>query len=227
MCGNNATMNHSWCCCSAMSKLTISKRILILWLNSHTICIGFCFISFSSVIHCDSNLGFLNSLINTVLTCTRVLAYLLEYFINQFNALSLNVVVNYAILISLFWTYMTFHIASHKNQCCSGSSNPVPLNIGSLISSSIMFLWVGCVYWTEGFPWLLGGVWLLLPLCNGTVGFPCFPRVLCSVVGLTGISPTSSPLVMGGLHLALLLLLGRCSRECSSRSTLYLFPPHR
>ena len=31
-------------------------------------------------------------------------------------------------------------MASHKNQCCSGSSNPVPLNVGNFISFPILFL---------------------------------------------------------------------------------------
>ena len=36
------------------------------------------------------------------------------------------------------------HTASHRNQCCSGSSAPVPLKIGSFISSPILFLRGGC-----------------------------------------------------------------------------------
>ena len=37
-------------------------------------------------------------------------------------------------------------MASHKNQCCSGSSAPVPLKVGSLMSSPILFLCGGCCF---------------------------------------------------------------------------------
>ena len=42
--------------------------------------------------------------------------------------------------------FFTFHTASHRNQNCSGSYDPVPLKIGSLMSST---------RWAMGF---LGGL---------------------------------------------------------------------
>src|SRR5271156_10189 len=96
--------------------------------------------SLSSVIHCDSDLGFLNSFIIAVLTSVSVLLWPAVYFIYQVKALSLNVVANWTSLMLSSWICFMVHMASHRNQCCSGSSAPVPLKIGNFMSSPILFL---------------------------------------------------------------------------------------
>ena len=42
----------------------------------------------------------------------------------------------YAVRTSRSVIFFVFHTASHKNQNCSGSSNHVPLKMGSLMSST-------------------------------------------------------------------------------------------
>ena len=143
MWGNSATTNHSWCCCGGNSKFTCLGNVLNLWSKSHTDSCCIYLISFNSVIHCDSNLSFLNSFFSSSLISWIVLGYcaLVENFINQVRALSLKVVVNCTLLISSFYTCLIFHTASQRKKCCSGSSAPMPRKIGSLISSPI----VGCI----------------------------------------------------------------------------------
>ena len=51
MWGSSIAMNHSWCCCGAMLKLTWPNRVLKFWSNSHIVSVDYCFISFGSVIH--------------------------------------------------------------------------------------------------------------------------------------------------------------------------------
>ena len=105
--------------------------------------------------HCDSDLGFLKYLIMAVLTCTSVLGIAEVYFIYHVKAHSLSVVTNYTILIFSSWSPLMVHTASNKNQCCSWCSSPVPLKVGSFISSPILFLRGGCLF-TVLLP--LGGV---------------------------------------------------------------------
>jgi len=98
MWGNNATMNDILCCCEEILKFSLSMNVLNLWSKAHTIALGLCFIYFNSVIHCDSDLGFLNSNINTILISSRVLMWPAGTvgwnFMYQTKALSLNVVAN-------------------------------------------------------------------------------------------------------------------------------------
>ena len=144
MWGSSAAINHSLCCSGANSKLTWSIRALNFWSKSHTDSDGSCLMSLSSVIHCDSDLGFLKSFIMAILTWTSVLGTAEVYFIYHVKARSLSVVTNYTSLILSSWIALMVHTASHRNQCCSGSSAPVPFNIGSFISSPILFLCGGC-----------------------------------------------------------------------------------
>ena len=67
------------------------------------------------------------------------------------------------------------HMASHKNQCCSRSSAPVPLKVGSFMSSPILVL--------------RGGFWfvVLLPLDGVDVGGV---KVVCTVCELLDGVPT-------------------------------------
>ena len=55
---------------------------------------------------------------------------------NLVKARSRKEVMSYAVLTSRSIIFFVFHTASHKNQNCSGSSDPVPLKMGSLISSA-------------------------------------------------------------------------------------------
>ena len=85
---------------------------------------------------CDSDLGFLNSLVMAALISSKVGVYILENFMNQFKSRSRKEVMSCAVLTSRSVMFFAFHTASHKNQNCSGSSDPVPLKMGSLISSA-------------------------------------------------------------------------------------------
>ena len=55
---------------------------------------------------------------------------------NQVKARSRKEVMSCAVLTSRSVMLFAFQTASHKNQNCSGSSDPVPLKMGSLISSA-------------------------------------------------------------------------------------------
>ena len=55
---------------------------------------------------------------------------------NQVKARSRKEVMSCAALTSGSVIFFAFHIASHKNQNYYGSSNPMPLNMGSLMSST-------------------------------------------------------------------------------------------
>ena len=142
---NNAAINHSWCCCAGNSKWTCPSSVLNLWSKSHTDSCGICFISFSSVMHCDSDLGFLNSFFNSFLISWMVFGcyVIVENFINHVRDLSLNVVATCTFLISSLCTYLMFHTTSHRKKCWSGSSAPMPRKIGNFISSPIMLLCKG------------------------------------------------------------------------------------
>ena len=78
--------------------------------------------SLSYVMHCDSDLGFLNYLIMEVLICTSVLGTAEVYFIYHVKVHSLSVVTNCTSLILSSWIPLMVRTASHRNQCCSGSS---------------------------------------------------------------------------------------------------------
>ena len=55
---------------------------------------------------------------------------------NQVRDQSLKEVMSCALLSARSVMFLAFHIASHKNQNCSGFSDLDPLKTGSLISSS-------------------------------------------------------------------------------------------
>ena len=55
---------------------------------------------------------------------------------NQVKARSLKEVMSCALLTAGSVIFLAFHTTSHKNKNCSGSSDLVPLKIGSLISSA-------------------------------------------------------------------------------------------
>ena len=55
---------------------------------------------------------------------------------NQVKSRSRKEVMSCAVLTSRSVIFFAFHTASHKNQNCSGSSDPMPLKMDSLISSA-------------------------------------------------------------------------------------------
>ena len=129
-------MNHSLFYSSGIWKVNQLVKVLNLWSNSQTGLANIFLISFSSVIHCDSDLGFLNSVINAFLIWFSGLGCECPWtsFMYQLSARSLRVVLNWVLLTASLVTFLIFHTASHRNQCWSGSSDPSPLKIGSLIS---------------------------------------------------------------------------------------------
>ena len=115
-------------------NVTWSINTLNRWSKSKLDSPTLCLISFSSIIHYDSDLGFLNSLKRATWISPRVLALPSKNFMYQFNARSLKVVTIWLAFMSESVTFLTLHTTSHKNQCCWGSSDPVPWNNESLIS---------------------------------------------------------------------------------------------
>ena len=72
ICGNSAAINHSLCCTSDIWKLTLAIKVVNLWSTSHTDSTNDYLISFSYVIHCDSDFSFLNSSVNPNLISANV-----------------------------------------------------------------------------------------------------------------------------------------------------------
>jgi hypothetical protein len=89
-------MNHSLFCLSEIGKLNRPVKVLNLRSKSQTGSATLCLIHFSSVMHCDSELGFLNSALNVVLISFNGLGYIvpLTNFMYQLSARSLKVVLN-------------------------------------------------------------------------------------------------------------------------------------
>jgi len=116
MCGKRASMNHYLFYSSRIWKVNRPVKGLNLWSNSQTGSTTFSLISFSSIIHWDSNLHFLNSAINVFLISPNVLGYASPWtsFMYQLSAWSLRVVLKWVILISLSVTYLIFHTTSHR-----------------------------------------------------------------------------------------------------------------
>ena len=110
ICSTNATMNHSLCCTSLIPKLDFSIIILNRWSKSQTDSFGYFFISFSSMIYCDLDLGFLNSSINPFLIFARVFCCgTMGTYINfmyQSNVWPRKVVTNWPFFISSFKTFL-------------------------------------------------------------------------------------------------------------------------
>ena len=101
MCGKREIMNHSLLFSSWIWKLKWPIKVLNLWSNSHTGSTILCLISFISVMHYDSNLGFLNSTISEVLMVFNGLGVSpWTNFMYHLSAWSLRVVLNWAHLTS-------------------------------------------------------------------------------------------------------------------------------
>jgi hypothetical protein len=96
MCGKSAMMNHSFFYSSGIWKVNRPIRVLNLWSNSQTSSTTFCLIAFSSVIHCDFDLGFLNSEISEFLISFKGLGCASPWisFMYQLSVRSLSVVLN-------------------------------------------------------------------------------------------------------------------------------------
>jgi hypothetical protein len=97
ICGNRVVRNHSLFFSFGILKVNLPIRVLNLWLNFQTSLATFFLISFSSVIHCDSKLGFLNCAISAFLISFNVLGYTSSWtsFMYHPNVQSLNVVISW------------------------------------------------------------------------------------------------------------------------------------
>ena len=65
ICGNKETINYSLCYTSDIWKLTLAINVLNLCSNSQTDSVGNYLIFLISVMHCDSDFGFMNSSIRS------------------------------------------------------------------------------------------------------------------------------------------------------------------
>jgi len=93
------------------------------------------------VIHCNSDVGFLNYGTKAFLITSNVAFNLLtEYFIYHVSALYLSNVMSRAFFTSSLLIYLATHTTSTTNQNWSRSSVPSPLKTGSLMSSAILLL---------------------------------------------------------------------------------------
>ena len=115
MCGRSAAINHSLCCTSDIWKLTLSIKFLNHWSKSHTDSVDNYLISLISVMHCDSDLGFLNSQIIASQISSRLFSGVptgtTQNFINQLSIWPLRVVIICALFQSMFWTKWTIQTA--------------------------------------------------------------------------------------------------------------------
>jgi hypothetical protein len=117
ICGKREVMNYSLFFSSGNLKFSRPIRFLNLWSNSQTGSATFCLISFSSIIHFDSELGFLNSEINAFLISLSGLGCASPWtsFLYQLNARSLSVVLNWFLLTTSSVIFLILHTASHRN----------------------------------------------------------------------------------------------------------------
>lgn len=91
--------------------------------------------------HYDSDFGFLNSITKALLISSSIaFGLLMKYFIYHFSALSLSDMTIYAFFTSSLLIYLVVHTVSAMYQNWLGSSDPSPLKIGSLMSSTILIL---------------------------------------------------------------------------------------
>ena len=138
MCGSRETINHSLCCTLEIWKLTLLISVLNLWSKSHTVSDRAFLISLISVIHCDSDLGLLNSDIIANHISLRVFYGVSDgmthNFMNQSRVRPLKVVIICPFFISALCTKNSIQTASQRNQCCFGNSVPFPLKVGNLTS---------------------------------------------------------------------------------------------
>lgn len=124
-----------------MLKLTCLINTLNRWSNSHTYSVADCLISFNTMMHCDSDLDFLNFHTNAFLISSIEAVELdTKYFVYHASALSHSVMTRRAFFTSSSVIYLTFYTASATNQNWSGSSDPSPLKIGTLMSLTIFLL---------------------------------------------------------------------------------------
>jgi len=104
MCDNNPAINNSLCCTSGIWNDNRSFSTLNIWSKSQTNSFIIFLISFISVMHYDSDLGFWNSFNSNWFTSTHVLVCLacvvFWYFMYHNSTHSMKVVSNYAVFTS-------------------------------------------------------------------------------------------------------------------------------
>ena len=121
------------------------------------------------MMYCDSYLVYLKLSINPSEIWSSVFYVTstenIENFMYQSSARPLRVVIICTFFIASSWTYCMVHTASHRNQCCSGSSNTFLLNIDNLISFPGIILTpviLGKQVWLAELPCLLFATLVLL-----------------------------------------------------------------
>ena len=119
MCGSSAAINHSLCYTFDIWKLTLAISVLNRSSKSHTVSAGACLISLISIIHWDSDCGFLNSEIIARRISSRVLygcpSGTTQYFIYQSNGQPRRFIIIYTFWMSSLLTRQTFHTTSQRN----------------------------------------------------------------------------------------------------------------
>lgn len=94
--------------------------------------------------NCVSNFGQLNSLFSTLwISVIRAFGWSLECLINHISAQSYNALTSVVFLMLSTMIPCSSHTALTTNQNWSGSSFPIPLNIGSLIALTILNCGIG------------------------------------------------------------------------------------
>ena len=153
--GKSPAINHSRCCASGIWHVMRFINTLNRWSKSHADFSGICLISFISVIHCDSDFGFWNSLSNAYLISTSDLScpggVVALNFMYHVKALSLNVVSSCAILAwsvgvcftahtASQWTSVVLHhlVLSHETLVVSGKRLPLLLPSWSISRYSLL-----------------------------------------------------------------------------------------
>ena len=166
MCGGRPTMNHSWRCWYRIWKVNLPITSLKHWSKSHTDSVCTYLISFSLVMYCDSQFGFLNSFSSTFFIFSKVLAcpvgIILCNFIYHTSAQPLNVVANCTIFTASSCMFLVAQSASQMKTCCYGSSDPTPLNSGILRVWSTPTM-LSCVFAPLGDA---AGLWFWIWLCE-------------------------------------------------------------
>jgi len=127
---------HSRCWTSWIWNCSLSKKILNHWSQSHMDSLAIFLISLNSFMHCDSDLGFLNSFSRSLFISVKDLIYPISvvsfYFMYHVLALYMNVVSSCSILDASSVILFTNHICSHLKLCHSTSSLVIHWNAGSM-----------------------------------------------------------------------------------------------
>ena len=131
--GSSPWMYHSLWCDSWRGLVSLPNASLNLCIYSQAVSTSLCLIYLISVIPCCSNWGNWNSARNSFLISTKIGAYPLARgstnFMYHLRDLPLRVVWN-STSLEASRVAPDLQMASHRYQCCSTSSSPLPQNYG-------------------------------------------------------------------------------------------------